>query len=391
MNESSNPDPIYLLRDFNLHRINVELLDESETTVSTVNEAKFIQFGTHKFDKSTTTSFQSKIHKETYYTLDALYHATITRKLQHTDYSQDATRQQIPTRLAYMDRKDWLPFVNGFALLPDENNKHNKESITSSLSSLSSSRHHIEKRRQPPTEGTEEDLEQKRVKRNEYRKNYETFLKAIAPTEIVIFEEDVMFEGLGDYASWVKSADDYFLKRSHSSPSQERNPGESSRSSRSHHKRSRGLKVPLILVPPSFNSFVSMYNVKQLLQDQKFEPGSSVRTSGGKIEHNLLITHNGSQYEITDNAKLLRESDWDRVICVITDGNEWVFKTYKWKTPENTFNNVVGVYFKYNNEITHQKVQKWKVNIIEIHPDMRHKDAEAYIDFWTSVLKKQNA
>jgi hypothetical protein len=134
-----------------------------------------------------------------------------------------------------------------------------------------------------------------------------------------------------------------------------------------------------------------MYNVKQLLEDQRFEPGSSVRTSGGKIEHNIFITHNGIQYEITDNVKSLRDPDWDRVVCVITDGNEWVFKTYKWKTHEDTFNNVVGVYFKYNNEITHQKVQKWKVNIIEIHPEMRHKDAEAYIDFWNAVLKKSNA
>jgi parafibromin len=384
----SNPDPIYLLREFNLHRINAELLDESGSTVSTLNEAKFIQLGSHKFDKSTTTTFQSKINKETYYSLDALYHATITRKLHHTDYSQDATRQQIPTRLAYTDRKDWLPFVNGLTLLPDENNRHNKEIVASSSSS--SSRHHSEKRRQAPTEETEEDIKQKRAKRAEYRKKYQSFLKAIAPTEIVIFEEDIMFEGLGDYASWIKSADDYFLKRSHGSLGQERNSGEA-RSSRSHHKKSRGPKVPLILVPPSFNAFISMYNVKQLLEDQRFEPGSSVRTSGGKIEHNLFISHNGTQYEIMDNAKSLRDSDWDRVVCVITDGNDWVFKTYKWKTPEDTFNSVIGIYFKYNNEITHPKVQKWKVNIIEIHSEMRHKDAEAYLDFWNAVLKKSNA
>ncbi|RIA93289.1 RNA pol II accessory factor, Cdc73 family-domain-containing protein [Glomus cerebriforme] len=386
----SNPDPVYLLRDFNLHRVNAELLDESGSLVSTLNEAKYIQLGSNKFDKSTTTTFQSKINNENYYSLDALYHATITRKLHHTEYSQDATRQQIPTRLAYMDRKDWLLFINGFALLPDENNRQNKEAVASTLSSHSSSRHHSEKRRQPPpTEETEEDIKKKRVKREEYRKNYESLLKAIAPTEIVIFEDDIMFEGLGDYASWIKSADDYFLKRSHNSLGQERN-SEASRSSRSHHKKSKGPKVPLILVPPSFNAFISMYNVKQLLGDQRFEPGSSVRISGGKIEHNVSITHNGIQYEITDNVKSLRDSDWDRVVCVITDGNEWVFKTYKWRTPEDTFNNVVGVYFKYNNEITHPKVQKWKVNIIEIHPEMRHKDAEAYLDFWNAVLKKSN-
>jgi hypothetical protein len=386
---AENPDPIYLLRDFNLHRIDVELLDESESLVSTLNEAKYIRLGSHKFDKSTTTTFQSKIN-ENYYSLDALYHATVTRKLHHTDYSQDATRQQIPTRLAYMDRKDWLPFVNGFAFLPDVNNRQNKEA-GASTSSQPSSRHNNEKRRQPPTEETEEDIKNKRAKREEYRKNYQAFLKAIKPTEVVIFEEDIMFEGLGDYASWIKSADDYFLKRSHNSLGQERNSSDASRSSRSHHKKSRGSKVPLILVPPSFNAFISMYNVKQLLEDQRFEPGSSVRTSGGKIEHNIFITHNGIQYEITDNVKSLRDPDWDRVVCVITDGNEWVFKTYKWKTHEDTFNNVVGVYFKYNNEITHQKVQKWKVNIIEIHPEMRHKDAEAYIDFWNAVLKKSNA
>src|SRR5436853_747750 len=157
---AENPDPIYLLRDFNLHRITAKLLDESGSPVSTLNEAKIIQLGSHKFDKSTTTTFQSKINNETYYSLDALHHATTTRKLHHTDYSQDATRQQIPTRLAYLDRKDWLSFVNGFALLPDENNRQNKDKEVAS----SSSKRHSEKRRQPPTEETEEDIKQKRAK-----------------------------------------------------------------------------------------------------------------------------------------------------------------------------------------------------------------------------------
>ena len=46
------------------------------------------------------------------------------------------------------------------------------------------------------------------------------------------------------------------------------------------------------------------------------------------------------RYVVVDSVEALSKfgvDPWDRVVCVMTTGQEWQFKNYKWKDPKQLF------------------------------------------------------
>jgi parafibromin len=49
-----------------------------------------------------------------------------------------------------------------------------------------------------------------------------------------------------------------------------------------------------------------------------------------------------SKYYVVDGVEALQkfgQDAWDRVICVVTTGQAWQFKPYKWQDPKVLFRN----------------------------------------------------
>ena len=49
----------------------------------------------------------------------------------------------------------------------------------------------------------------------------------------------------------------------------------------------------------------------------------------------------GSRYLVVDGVEALAKfgtDAWDRVVCVLTTGQAWQFKPYKWSEPKTLFN-----------------------------------------------------
>lgn len=101
-----------------------------------------------------------------------------------------------------------------------------------------------------------------------------------------------------------------------------------------------------------------MHNVKRFLQESTFEPSQEARAraiSEGNVKPDDMIpvyrkrTHIDSsgremesqvRYVIVDSVEALSKfgvDPWDRVVCVMTTGQEWQFKNYKWKDPKQLF------------------------------------------------------
>jgi len=101
-----------------------------------------------------------------------------------------------------------------------------------------------------------------------------------------------------------------------------------------------------------------MHNVKRFLQESTFEPSQEARAraiSEGNVKPDDMIpiyrkrTHIDSsgretesqvRYVVVDSVEALSKfgvDPWDRVVCVMTTGQEWQFKSYKWKDPKQLF------------------------------------------------------
>ncbi|CAG8831546.1 24408_t:CDS:2, partial [Racocetra persica] len=120
-----------------------------------------------------------------------------------------------------------------------------------------------------------------------------------------------------NYSYLIQLADLYFLKPKNRDQSAQEKPGHPRTSdpyARTHHRSdvrqssSKAPKNPLILVPPSPSAFVTMYNVKQLLQDARFEEQASLRNNH-KRERFIKICRNGKTFEFTDSVENFQESD----------------------------------------------------------------------------------
>ena len=107
-----------------------------------------------------------------------------------------------------------------------------------------------------------------------------------------------------------------------------------------------------------------MHNVKRFLQESTFEPSQEARAraiSEGNVKPDDMIpiyrkrTHIDSsgremeshvRYVVVDSVEALSKfgvDPWDRVVCVMTTGQEWQFKSYKWKDPKQLFHHGTSI------------------------------------------------
>ncbi|GAA5905912.1 hypothetical protein JCM6882_009068 [Rhodosporidiobolus microsporus] len=169
---------------------------------------------------------------------------------------------------------------------------------------------------------------------------------------------------------------------------------------------------PIIIISPSSTALITMHNVKQLLEEARFIPSDLARTdaaaasaSGFVTEDVIQINHaratssaataetRKARYFIVDGVEALSkfggagklDEAWDRVVCVMTTGQEWQFKPYKWKEPKELFHHVKGVYPQWTSDPPNEKVKSWNVNPLRIDPSKRHVDKSTVAEFWRSL------
>ncbi|GJJ11873.1 hypothetical protein Clacol_006111 [Clathrus columnatus] len=178
---------------------------------------------------------------------------------------------------------------------------------------------------------------------------------------------------------------------------------------------------PIIIISSSPTSLITMHNVKRFLQDAVFEPSSEARAraaaeGNSRAEDMIPIyrkrthvdpsgkeTETRLRYFIVDGVDALKkfgDDAWDRVICVMTTGQAWQFRPYKWSEPRQLFHHVKGVHVAWTNDPPNSKIKDWNVSemrvsftakwkrrirtdpIRQIDPHRRHVDKSVVAHFW---------
>ena len=105
-----------------------------------------------------------------------------------------------------------------------------------------------------------------------------------------------------------------------------------------------GEGVPIILVPSASQTLITIYNVKEFLEDGVFvAPEVKVRGGMAKpecvtVQKKLSRDRVVAAYEVRDKPSVLKAEDWERVVCVFVLGKEWQFKDWPFKDHVEIFN-----------------------------------------------------
>jgi parafibromin len=163
---------------------------------------------------------------------------------------------------------------------------------------------------------------------------------------------------------------------------------------------------PIIIISSSPTALITMHNVKRFFQEATFEPSQEAKTRAARegntrpedmipiYRKRVTINSGGKEVEsqaryfVVDNAEALAKfgtDAWDRVVCVMTTGQAWQFKPYKWNEPTQLFHHVKGIYVCWSNDPPNTKIKDWNVTELKIDPHRRHVDKSVVAHFWKTL------
>ncbi|KAI9451972.1 RNA polymerase II accessory factor [Lactarius psammicola] len=163
---------------------------------------------------------------------------------------------------------------------------------------------------------------------------------------------------------------------------------------------------PIIMISSSPTSLITMYNVRRFLQESIFEPSAEARSrlaaEGTTKAEDLIPIYrerttiepggqaraSSQRYYVVDSVEALNKfgaDAWDRVVCVLTTGQVWQFRPYKWSEPRVLFHHVKGMYVSWANDPPNPKIKDWNVTELKIDSHRRHVDKSTVAYFWKTL------
>ncbi|PBK92100.1 CDC73-domain-containing protein [Armillaria gallica] len=160
---------------------------------------------------------------------------------------------------------------------------------------------------------------------------------------------------------------------------------------------------PIIMISSSPTALITMHNVKRFLQESVFETSQAARERAkaeGNTKPDDLIpiyrkltqidpsgreTSTHARYLVVDSVEALSKfgaDAWDRVVCVMTTGQAWQFKPYRWNEPTVLFHHVKGFYMSWANDPPNNRIKDWNVTELKIDQNRRHIDKSVVAHFW---------
>uniref|UniRef100_A0A1I7X0V3 Saposin B-type domain-containing protein n=1 Tax=Heterorhabditis bacteriophora TaxID=37862 RepID=A0A1I7X0V3_HETBA len=154
--------------------------------------------------------------------------------------------------------------------------------------------------------------------------------------------------------------------------------------------RKRTSKTPLIIIPAAGTSLITMYNVRDMLQELKFITTEEKKSIGRRENEVLLHRKRGDitvPYRVVDNPMKLTDEEWERVVAVFVMGPAWQFKGWRWGgNPVEIFSHVAAFHVHYDDMKLDMNVAKWSVTRLPISRDKRHLDKARLAKFWDIVI-----
>lgn len=150
-------------------------------------------------------------------------------------------------------------------------------------------------------------------------------------------------------------------------------------------------RTPIIIIPNSNSSLITMYNVNEIFGRLKYVTNEEQKAAGVQKKNQIIFQRpkkDGSTvaYQIVDNVQKLSNADWNRVVGVFVLGPVWQFKGWPFDgNPVNIFSTIKAFHIKYDDMKLDANVARWSVSVIELSRTKRHFDRAAIIKFWETL------
>ncbi|KAI7891633.1 RNA pol II accessory factor, Cdc73 family-domain-containing protein [Mucor mucedo] len=380
-------DPLSLLRESTINNKPVVLLDADGASVPNISDAKNIQFnGDTIFPRDTPTNFKKTTAAENEtYALETLIFLVQNAQLDNSAYFKECRNRQIE-HVSIVDRRKILDYLTGKVdqspnvIQANNTEKRPRDDVTSTESS-------IKKAKVTPLKSDDSIFIVKQVVSREREiltlssvlRGNKNFTHAINLAQQLVLKKEVPVARLNTQKSGLPAAH----KPSSAVPAK-------SAAAVKSQKLSSKDKIPLIIVPAAPTAKFTLYNIKQFLEDQKYEDSQALRDEGRKKPERVTVERkkpNGQSvpYHVVDSVAHFKQSDWDRVCCVFVAGQLWQFKGWKWEKPVELFSNVKGFYPKWTSDKITAPASEWAVSEMNIHRHKRHMDKAAVSQFWDAL------
>lgn len=170
-------------------------------------------------------------------------------------------------------------------------------------------------------------------------------------------------------------------------------PANQGRVVNSNQQNKRQSRTPIIIIPAATTSLITMYNVRDVLQDLRFMTTEQKRAQGGNRDNEVLVQRRKDAnttvpYRVIDNPNKLTAHDWARVVAVFVMGPTWQFKGWPWDgNPVDIFSKICAFHLKYDEMKLDANVARWAVTVLNISREKRHLDKSILMTFWEKLDK----
>ncbi|VDM96555.1 unnamed protein product [Thelazia callipaeda] len=152
----------------------------------------------------------------------------------------------------------------------------------------------------------------------------------------------------------------------------------------------RQSRTPIIVIPAAGTSLITMFNVRDILQEMRFVT-TEERKATCRRENEVLIQRLKADsvtvpYRVAENPLKFSDDEWSRVVAVFVQGPAWQFKGWRWGgNPTDIFANVAAFHLMYDDQKMDNNVAKWSVNVLKLSRTKRHLDRAILARFWETL------
>ncbi|KAI6037815.1 RNA pol II accessory factor, Cdc73 family-domain-containing protein [Pisolithus marmoratus] len=413
----STSDALLALRQAVKSKSPITYLNNDEPT-STLLNATHLLLGQVPFPKSTPTRYakpgvSNAASPGDFYTLEAVYLAWLLRDAPGAEYMKQARENGLTVGfVSVTERKNVVEWLEGKVADLDRIKSLDTDTTTPpgtplrrDAAALASS---SPKRAARPHATDSESPSKRRYVADSHDLEV---VKRIRANEVELRDRNTVLRGIkpNNFSALLASYSEKLKK------SRETKPGTAPASAPStgppmQSRKARNM-FPIIMISSSPTALITMYNVKRFLQESIFETSATAReraASAGNPRAEDVIhidrrrtppTVSGAtsappssgaiqRYFVVDSTDALQKfgaDAWERVVCVMTTGQAWQFRPYKWSDPRTLFHHVKGIYVAWSNDPPNPKIKDWNVTELKIDPHRRHIDKSVVAHFWKII------
>jgi len=366
-------EAITLLRKSIIEKVPYQLSNADHVKVDNIKDATYVTLFEKEFNLSDASQYKT-------YSLATVIFLLENQNLDYSVYFQECLAVNIPA-ISIIDKKGILDYLTG------------QTSKLESLEIKDTETGTNDKEKRGASEIEKEVKDAKKQKIDEHAEDIE-IVKQITSRERTLQNRKSILQCRGTKSFEIahKIANDIFL----SNKAKIKEGTTASQGSSQIYKGlsksfSSGTLIPIIIVPSAPTSLITMYNVKQFLEDKQYLEPQECRNQGVKKESKIIIERKRSdgkgalKYCVVDSVDRFRDQEWERVVAVFTCGATWQFKGWKWTNPTELFSKVRGFYLQYQDDVLKEPVKEWNVKILKVEKYKRHHDIQTVLEFWNEL------